>query len=691
MNELMTRLGQWVRLGALRPLDLALTRMIAERASAVSEPLLLATALVSEANGHGHVCLDLQAVLDQPERQLADDQPGEAANGGQQVNPVGRQLAEQLAGWNCLEWVTALLCSDAVEDARDDSPEANRAPRTSGDVQAAPLVLGGTQVRPLLYLRRYWHYERQIQNGIEARLKAARTLPPERVRPLLDRLFTENAPTSPNDQKIACALAARADFAIITGGPGTGKTTTVLRLLALLQGLQAQAGERSLTIRLAAPTGKAAARLTESLSGSIEKLPELPGLAIREAIPTEVITLHRLLERRGGSRKFRHHAGHPLPADLVVVDEASMVDVEMLANLLDALKPQARLILLGDRDQLASVEAGSVLGDLCRQAQAGHYTPQTRDWLLAATGETLPQALLDPRGGTLAQATTLLRHSYRFAHYPGIGALARTVNADQPSLAQLKSIFAQYARQEGAPVTPEHNLQLIRLPSRNGEDPAALEPLRRLLRAGYRGYLEQMWRLQPEPDAPREALDRWAAAVFDMHRQFQLLTAVRRGPWGVEALNELVTRTLRDLLPDSGSIWYAGRPVLITRNDYNLGLMNGDIGLCLPWPAPATDPGRRVLRVAFADGQGGIRWVLPSRLLDVETVFAMTVHKSQGSEFSHTALVLPDRHNPVMTRELLYTGITRSSAAFTLIYSQEEALQATLTSRITRASGLRLP
>jgi hypothetical protein len=252
----------------------------------------------------------------------------------------------------------------------------------------------------LLYLRRYWTYEQRIRAGIEARLSRPLTLPEDATRTLLDRLFAEENADTPPWQRIACALAARRAFAIVTGGPGTGKTTTVVRLLALLQGLALEAGGPPLRIRLAAPTGKAAARLNESIAGQVASLPfdRLPGGedALRPAIPTQATTLHRLLGTRPDSRHFRYHAGQPLPADIVVVDEASMIDVELMAALLEALRPDARLIMLGDKDQLASVEAGAVLGDLCRHAREAHYTPQTRAWLEGVTGARLPEDLVDP-------------------------------------------------------------------------------------------------------------------------------------------------------------------------------------------------------------------------------------------------------------------------------------------------------
>lgn len=697
MSALLSTLNDWVEKGAIRPLDYALTRFIDEQLDHASDPVLLATALLSEANGHGHVCLDLQPVLKHPGSYLKAQyhpQPTSDEQG------IGEQLAALVQDWSLEHWVEALRASEAVSTQTDD-----RANRQTDPNAASPLVLAGTAERPLLYLRRYWQYECAIHQGIEQRLRTPSAWDAPAIRPLLDQLFP-SAPTTTeaatNWQKIACALAVRAGFAIITGGPGTGKTTTVMALLALLQGLQQQAAQAPLTMHLTAPTGKAAARLSDSLADSLQRLAlDGPLADIQNAIPTQATTLHRLLGSQPGTRHFRHHAGNPLSADVVVVDEASMVDVEMLAKLLDALPATSRLVLIGDKDQLASVEAGSVLGDLSLQAHGGHYTRATAAWLQTATGESLPPALINDQGRDLAQATTLLRHSYRFAQYPGIGELAGLVNAGNTSIDTLKATFKRYARQSNAAITPTQNLQLIQLPrsAQSSADHSAATPqapLKALLRNGYRGFLEVVLNDNPaRAGTPtREALDAWALAVFACHRQFQLLTATRQGPWGVEALNALTVRALADIdsiqpmLPSDQAQWYSGRPVLITRNDYNLQLMNGDMGICLAWPALDARDHKR-LRVAFPDGNGGVRWILPSRLQDVETVFAMTVHKSQGSEFAHTALVLPEHHNPVLTKELLYTGITRSSQAFTLVYSGDEALRKTLSQQVERASGLR--
>ncbi|ERI50593.1 hypothetical protein N878_25520, partial [Pseudomonas sp. EGD-AK9] len=409
--------------------------------------------------------------------------------------------------------------------------------------------------------------------------------------------------------------------------------------------------------------------------------------AVRQQIPSTVTTLHRLLGSRPDSRHFRHDAGNPLPLDVLVVDEASMIDLEMMASLLDALPAHARLILLGDKDQLASVEAGAVLGDLCRDAEAGGYSAATRAWLEAQTGERMADPALVPGEQALAQHIVMLRHSRRFAGASGIGRLARAVNQAD----------AQAARATLA--AGSDDLHVLRLA---GEQDRALERL--LLEGlvdgerraqGYAHYLQVMQAERPAPDADIQAWDGWAGRVLAAFDQFQLLCAVRKGPWGVETLNQRIAQALqrRGLLEQEHG-WYEGRPVLVTRNDYSLGLMNGDIGIALRLPEPPEflgAPLRQVLRVVFPrnDGSGALRHILPSRLSAVETVFAMTVHKSQGSEFAHCALILPDSLNPVLTKELVYTGITRARHWFSLVETRAGIFEQSVLRRVERRSGLR--
>ena len=747
-QALFALLDRWVARGWLRALDRAFAAFLAREVPDAPAPLLLAAALASHQLGRGHVCLDLAQTLAEPDLALSLPPEGDSL---EDPPPLPSALLGELT---LADWQEALTHPLIVGHGPGSTP----------------LVLDATR----LYLRRYWHHEREIRHHIAARLgksddtcrspgspavrridegadrrpaETTHTAETETLSAALSALFPPS--TTLDWQKAACALATRSPFAVITGGPGTGKTTTVVKLLALLQTLALGEGRRALRIRLAAPTGKAAARLNESIAGQVSSL-QLEGLApllaapekpegsnplwepnllgdkavdhLRRAIPTEVTTLHRLLGSRPDTRHFRHNARHPLPLDVLVVDEASMVDVEMMAALLDALPPRARLVLLGDKDQLASVEAGSVLGDLCARAEGGHYRPETADWLAEATGQALPPEMIDPAGAPLDQAIAMLRVSHRFDAASGIGQLARAVNRDAASRekrAAIREVLGHgYADLSHLKLETDRDRGLERLvvsghpagfPDRGksaGEgrivNGKTLPPP-----VGYRHYLEVMQNLDvmkhaspeanPDGESDREALDDWARQVLAAHGQFQLLCALRRGPWGVEGLNERIRAALeKEGLIDSGDgrrLWYPGRPVLVTRNDYGLGLMNGDIGITLALPQPSGEGNAHqgpALRVAFpaGDGSGRIKWVLPSRLQAVETVFAMTVHKSQGSEFTHTALLLPDTPNPILTRELVYTGITRARHWLTLVETGRGQLLDAVERRVMRVSGL---
>jgi exodeoxyribonuclease V alpha subunit len=663
-DDLLLLLTRWVERGWLRALDKAFVAFLHELAPEDDPLVLLAAALTSHQLGHGHVCLDLFETLKEPDFALSLPPEGDV-QGGAMLLP-----SQMLGSLDGAHWCKVLAASNLVALAAD----------SRDNVRDRPLVLSGKR----LYLRRYWAYERRIDLSLRERLAEHESTPSD----LLQRLTGLFGPARPGDvidwQKLACALATRSAFSIVTGGPGTGKTTTVVRLLALLQAPAVEAG-MPLRIRLAAPTGKAAARLTESISQQVRTLKVTED--VREKIPSDVTTVHRLLGSRPGTRHFRHHAGNRLPLDVLVVDEASMIDLEMMANLLDALPAHARLVLLGDKDQLASVEAGAVLGDLCRDAEAGWYSPQTRQWLETVSGENLQASgLQEDAQGThpLAQQVVMLRHSRRFGEGSGIGQLARWVNQQQPE--EARKLLSARSHDD------------VYCLSLKGEQDRALERL--LLDGhgegpqGYRHYLSVLRNQRPPLDSPLEDsrwID-WARQVLQAFDAFQLLCAVRKGPWGVEGLNQRVTEALlRARLIDSDQQWYEGRPVLMTRNDYGLGLMNGDIGIALKLPEQEGH-GKQVLRVAFPrnDGQGGVRFVLPSRLNDVETVYAMTVHKSQGSEFAHTALILPDALNPVLTKELIYTGITRAKDWFTLIESRAGVFEEAVKRRVKRLSGLML-
>ncbi|MBM7335589.1 exodeoxyribonuclease V subunit alpha [Alcanivorax marinus] len=615
--------------GLLRDLDVAVAEFLHRQAPEAEPAALLLAALTSGQLAAGHLCLDL-------------DEPGLEAR----LWPAGRPPAlDGLLPAASGDW-PALLNGSPLVGAGDDN---------------APLVFDGGR----LYLRRHWAQERAVAERVQARLATGSAPDPARLAGQLTALFPEPAMDGePNWQQVACALAARAGLTLITGGPGTGKTTTVVRVLGLLQTLAMQdpAAPRRLRIRLAAPTGKAAARLTESIGRQVAALPVAE--AVRAAIPTQVATLHRLLGSRPDSRHFRHHRHNPVHADVVVVDEASMIDMDMMASLLDALPTDCRLILLGDKDQLASVEAGAVMGDLCREADAGRYRPATLDYVRAACGADLSPWAGD--GAALAQQTAMLRRNWRFKDAPGIGDLAAAINAGDPRA--VERVFGA-----GHP-------GLTRVAGDSPHDLAS-----RLLNGGGENG-EGLRALVADAAAPAAGDPDQRAR--DLLRRFtgqQLLSGLRGGPFGVERLNRLITDHLHREGLAGDHDWYPGRPVMMTRNDYQLGLMNGDVGLTLPHPERPEDG----LRVAFQLPDGRVRWVPPGRLDAVETVFAMTVHKSQGSEFGHVLLVLPDRPQPLLTRELVYTAVTRARGAFTLLeYGPPSVLAQAIKRRTWRASGL---
>ncbi|BAP41777.1 exodeoxyribonuclease V subunit alpha [Pseudomonas sp. 21LCFQ02] len=661
VDHLLMLLDRWSERGWLRSLDRAFVAFLASLDPHADPRVLLAAALTSHQLGHGHVCLDLFETLKAPDFALSLPPEGDVQSGPMLLP------SQLLAGLDGAAWCQVLEHSALVALA-------------PGEDRQRPLVLAGRR----LYLRRYWNYERRIDAVLHQRLAEQEATPAD-LRTRLDALFGQ-AGEQIDWQKLACALATRKAFSIITGGPGTGKTTTVVRLLALLQAPAVASGQ-PLRIRLAAPTGKAAARLTESISQQVQQLKV--DEAVREKIPSEVTTVHRLLGSRPGTRHFRHHAGNPLPLDVLVVDEASMIDLEMMANLLDALPPHARMVLLGDKDQLASVEAGAVLGDLCRDAEIGLYSPHTRAWLESVSGESLASSGLQEGDGQqhpLAQQVVMLRHSRRFGQGSGIGQLARLVNRQEH--ARARELLAANSHSD-------LHVRLLKNEQDRSFERLALEGLGEGADSpqGYRHYLNVLAIERPTEGA--DLLDEcwtvWARSVLQAFDEFQLLCAVRKGPWGVEGLNQRITQALFSAGLIDDELWYEGRPVLMTRNDYGLGLMNGDIGITLRVPEREGET-RQVLRVAFPrnDGSGGVRFVLPSRLNDVETVYAMTVHKSQGSEFAHTALILPDALNPVLTKELIYTGITRARKWFSLIEPRQGVFEQALQRKVKRLSGLML-
>ena len=494
----------------------------------------------------------------------------------------------------------------------------------------APLILEGER----LYLARYQAYEQRLAERLLAMSAERPQVDEARLTDSLTRLFAFNR-QQPDWQRLAAAQAVRRRLAVISGGPGTGKTTTVVRLLAAL--LEQPGGER-LAIGLAAPTGKAAARMAEAIRNAKAGLPLADEL--KALLPEEARTLHRLLGSRGDSPAVRHDAARPLALDVLVVDEASMVDLALMAKLVDALPPHARLILLGDKDQLAAVEAGAVFAELC---EGRGFDAAAAAELQRITGQTVP--VENPRSA-LGDAVVLLTHSHRFAGDSGIGELARRINTGDAAgtLNLLREGRADLAWQ----AEPNQAALLARLEQ------------------GYLPYLKAARSGDP-------------AAAFAAFNSFRALTAQREGPWGVSGLNEaLETRIRRRFSLAERERWYPGRAVMVRQNDYALGLFNGDIGICLA--------GEHGLRVFF-EGESGFRAFAPARLPSHDSAFAMTVHKSQGSEFSEVLLALPESPSPLLTRALFYTGITRAKQKVE-VWGLPARLSEAVNTRAERAAGL---
>lgn len=491
------------------------------------------------------------------------------------------------------------------------------------DLLASPVLGQAHDYTPLviengyIWLNRYWQYEQHLAENIAARLNLSLTLDPIALQTTLDAWF----PADPTDlQRQAVEQAASLPFLIISGGPGTGKTTTVTRLLCLLIEHFKIDPQR---IKLAAPTGKAAMRMQEAIRQAKVNL-QIP-TELADLIPEQGSTLHRLLGYIPGKVGFRHHVHYPLPADVVIVDEASMIDISLMSHLFDAVRPDARLILLGDRDQLASVETGSIFRDLC---SAEHHHQ-------------------------LDKHIVVLEKSWRFDASGGIGQLAKAVR-------------------------DQHEEQILELlhesPSGVTWDPSPhISPW--YLQRVWQDYLVGVKTWNQDPSQ--------LPALFAAFNQFRLLTPLRKGSLGTDQLNQRISYSLRKALPNRfQGAWFAGRPVMITENDYRQNLFNGDIGLTL------VDANSQ-LRVWFPESNGGFRAFAPVRLPAHETAWAMTIHKSQGSEFEQVLLVLPeDAETQILGRELLYTGITRARRQIDLM-GQETVILAAVRRSLAATSCLR--
>ena len=598
----MKQLRSLVDLQELDAIDAELGALLMRRAAAslgdVEEARIvgLTAALLSSERARGHSCLDLAI--------NASRAPWSAAS--------------DLSFPDAARWRSILERSRVCTDGHE----------------LAPLVIDGDR----LYLRRFHAAELRLAAAVRERATAPVNEHPNAATVASFRaLFPSPAAGTTDWQAVAAAASLRGRLTVVTGGPGTGKTTTVARILALL--LQR---DPSLRVAIAAPTGKAAARLAESIVATAATLPI--DAAVRERMPREGRTLHRLLGYQPWNDGFAHGAESPLAEGVIVVDEASMVDVLMMDALFAAVRSSTRIILLGDQDQLASVETGYVLGDLCAAADAGS---EAHGRGLAGWYESLSGVAIASRDDApaLRDAVVRLHRSYRFEKQPGIGALAdaiRTGDAERATAVLDDERFSEVHRRDAT---------------------RSIETLLAPLVPHVERYL----------DAPD------AAAAIAAYGGFRLLCALREGRAGVTGLNESVERWLRGRGLFTRARWYERRPILVTANDPATGLFNGDVGIT------CVDGGRTT--VCFPDGAGGVRAVAPARLPTHETAWAMTVHKAQGSEFDHVALALPEEDAAVLTRELLYTAVTRARRTVDVV-GDVELIALAIGRRTRRGSGL---
>lgn len=601
--------------GIFSELDRQFAVFMNRQAGGRSMEVAAASLLVSRFASEGSVCIDINNIAGRKLDEI--------------IEPEEDRDIPDIKLPSKTKWIKALLES-----------------RVAGRPGAfCPMIVDNTG---RLYLYRYHKYEKLLADNLQARLKGYREdIDRDILVKGIERLFPDT--DGLNMQKTAAAMALYRNFCVISGGPGTGKTSTVFNVILLIIE-QAIIHGHVPSIALAAPTGKAAARLSESIKNAVKSMKI--ETKVRDFIPYESFTVHRLLGWMPGNTYCKYNSENRLPYDTVILDESSMADLALMTRLVQAVPDKSRLILLGDRDQLSSVEAGAVLGDICGSGTEHGYSENFIHDLKGKTGVsiTLPA---DDKLPPIADSIIILKKSYRFGTDSGIGELSQAVRAGRSDAVM--------------DILKSGNYGDVKYTGGTGPE---------LIKSIIEEYISEGYSSCLNPDTPEKALD--------FFNRFSILCALRRGPSGVQGLNLVMEELLRKRgFIDPSQKWYPGRPVMITSNNHSLKLYNGDVGIIFPDKSSEGAP-----RFFIPSPDGSVRKIPPLKLPEHETAYAVTVHKSQGSEYDHVLIILPDTPSALLTRELLYTAVTRARKKV-YIAGNEDIIRFTTDRTIDRKSGLK--
>lgn len=614
-------------LAPFSPLARQFALRLLEWSSAPSDALAWAAALVCHFRSEGHTCLPLARVAGRPLDEILE-KPGSSTR----LPELGI-------------WIDSLLQSGVVisfDSLKIGVGDVSAHPGALNSAQLAPLVLGPDSK---LYLHRFWAYEQEAAAQLRRRSAQMHDHDLEKLSTLFRQFFPVQPGGPFNWQALATLSAIRRGLTILSGGPGTGKTHTIAWHLGLLFALHSPGSPR---VNLAAPTGKAAARLSEAIRVAFDKIP--PGIPRPPLELAQASTLHRLLGIRPGIGDSNSVAPRLLAADVVIVDEASMLDLVLLVRLLRSLPDSTRLVLVGDQNQLEAVEAGSILGEVWSYPRCGCHSPAWSTEVGQILGQAIPSSEVESTVPPLADSLVELQRVRRFGEESPIQLFSRAVRQGQiqEARAAWQGNAAGFILRNHPPQSKRTSALTDRLLAWHQRIVAAPTPI----------------------------------AALAVYREFRLLTPLRRGSWGVETIHqEVLTEFVRRNVIPPRDTWYSGRPILVTTNSIDLELSNGDTGLAL------IDPVDGCLKVWFESANGDVRSLSPLRMPAHETAYAMTVHKSQGSEFQEILLVLPEEAHPLVNRELIYTAVTRARQKVE-IWATESAVLGGLAQKAQRHSGM---